>query len=98
MGLHARKPVFGAFRTIKVQISLCTHSLISDFVARLLESILSNLATSAISLFSLVSVAEKTGLSLTLLETKRQVFSLWDISFIITLCMLGNFAWFFVIC
>ena len=50
-------------------------SLISALVALLLESILSNLATSSISLFWLVSVAEETGLSVTLSETRRQVFS-----------------------
>ena len=37
------------------------HSLISTFVIRLLKSIISKLATSKISIFLLVSVAEETG-------------------------------------
>ena len=40
--------------------------LISAFVIRLLESIISKLASSKISIFKLVSVAEETGLSLAL--------------------------------
>ena len=51
------------------------RSLISAFVIRLLISIISRLATSEISLFYLVSVAEETGLSLALSEPRRQVFS-----------------------
>ena len=42
------------------------HSLISTFVIRLLESIISKFDTSEISLFELFSVAEQTGLNLTL--------------------------------
>ena len=41
------------------------HSLISAFVIHLLESIISRLAQSAISIFYLVSVAEHAGLNLT---------------------------------
>ena len=40
-----------------------------------IESIISRLATSEISIYQLVSVAEKAGLNLTLSETQRQVFS-----------------------
>ena len=40
------------------------HSLISAFVIRLLESIVSRLATSGISIYLLVSVAEQAGLNL----------------------------------
>ena len=50
------------------------HSLISAFVIRLLESIISKLATSKISIFKLVSVAEETGLSLALSETSKTGF------------------------
>ena len=54
-----------------------THSLISAFVIRLLESIISRLASSEISIFKLVSVAEETGLSLTLSETPKTGFVEW---------------------
>ena len=50
------------------------RSLISAFVIGLLESYISRLATSKISIFKLVSVAEETGLSLTLLETLKTGF------------------------
>ena len=43
--------------------------LISAFVIRFLESIISKLATSKMSNFQLVSVAQETGLNLTLSET-----------------------------
>ena len=45
------------------------HSLISTFVIPLLESIISRLGRSDISIFQLVSVAEQAGLNLTLSET-----------------------------
>ena len=48
--------------------------LISAFVIRFLESIISKLATSEISIFLLVSVAEETGLNLTLSETSTTGF------------------------
>ena len=57
--------------------------LISAFVIRLLESIISQLASSEISMFYLVSVAEEAGLTLALLETPKTGFlatkpiSLW---------------------
>ena len=74
MGLEARKPAFGGSGTTKAQTSLCICSLISAFVVRLLESIISQLATREISLFKLVSVAEETGLSLNLLESQKTGF------------------------
>ena len=48
--------------------------LISVFVIRFLESILSKFATSKISILLLVSVAEETGLNLTLSETLKTGF------------------------
>ena len=51
-----------------------TRSLISPFVIRFLESIVSKLATSKISIFSLISVDEQAGLNLTLLETLKTGF------------------------
>ena len=50
-------------------------SLIRAFIFCLLESIMSRLASSEISIFQLVSVAEQANLNLTLLKTPRQVFS-----------------------
>ena len=50
------------------------RSLISAFVIRLLESIISRLDTSEISIFWLVSVAEQSGLSLAMLETPKTGF------------------------
>ena len=50
------------------------HILISAFVIRFVESIIFNLATSEISSFELVFVAERTGLSLALSETLKTDF------------------------
>ena len=50
------------------------RSLISAFVIRLLESIISRPATSEISIFWLVSVAEETGLKLALSDTPKTGF------------------------
>ena len=50
--------------------------LISAFVIRVLESIISKLATIEISIFELVSVAEETGLNLTLSDTTKTGFVL----------------------
>ena len=44
------------------------HSLISTFVIRLLKSIISKLATSEISISSIVSVAKQAGLGMTLVS------------------------------
>ena len=49
--------------------------LISAFVIRLFETIIPRLASSAISIFWLVSVAEEAGLNLTCRKPLRQVFS-----------------------
>ena len=46
------------------------RSLINAFVIRFLKSIVSRIATNEISVFLLVSVAEETGLSITLSETR----------------------------
>ena len=46
------------------------HSLISAVVILFLESIISRLATSEISIFLLVSLAEQAGLNLNLSETR----------------------------
>ena len=50
MGLDVRKSVFGGLPTTTAQTSL--RRLISAFVIRLLESLISKLATSEISIFS----------------------------------------------
>ena len=54
-----------------------SRSLISAFVIRLQERIISRLATSEISLFWLVSVAEETGLSFTFSETPKTRVKIW---------------------
>ena len=51
------------------------RSLISAFVIRLLESIISRLATSGISISWLVTVAEEIGLKHTLWDTPKTGFS-----------------------
>ena len=53
MGLVARNPVFGGLQTTKPDADQPAHpsSLINAFVIRLLESILSRLALSEISIF-----------------------------------------------
>ena len=51
-----------------------SRSLISAFVIRFLESTILKLATSEISFFKLVSVADETGLSLALSETPNTGF------------------------
>ena len=51
------------------------RSLISAFVIHFLESNIYTLATSTISIFYLVSVAEETGLNLALYETPEDRFS-----------------------
>ena len=62
MVLHARKLVFGAeganSKGADPRGPICT------FVIRLLENIISELASSEISIFQLVSVAEQAGLNL----------------------------------
>ena len=75
LGLDARKPVFGGLRTTKAQTSLriCTV-LIGIFIIRFLESIISKLAISKISIFQLFSVAEQAGLNLPSSETPKTGF------------------------
>ena len=50
------------------------RSLISAFVIHFLKSIISRLATSKISIFKLISVAEQAGLNLTLSEIPKTGF------------------------
>ena len=50
------------------------RSLISTFVFSVLESIICKLATGEISIFQIVSVAEETGLKLSLSETPKTGF------------------------
>ena len=66
MRLNVRTTCLRGLRTTKAQ-----NSLISAYVIRLLESIISRLAVSDISIFYLVSVAEETGLSLALSEIPK---------------------------
>ena len=72
MGLVERKPVFGGLANNK-GADQPTHPgrLISAFVIRFLNSIISNLATNEILIILLVSVTEETGLNLTLSETPK---------------------------
>ena len=65
MGLDVIKPFCGV---------LHPRSPISAFVIRFLESIICKVATSKIAIFLLVSVAEETGLKLTLSETPKTGF------------------------
>ena len=64
MGLDARKPVFGFANKKCADQPAHPCRLISAFVIRFLEKIISRLASSQISIFWLVTVAEQTGLSL----------------------------------
>ena len=75
LGLNVRKPVFCGLQTTKAQTSQPAHQhcLISAFVIRLLESVISKLTTGEISMFKLVSIAE-TGLNLALSETPKTGF------------------------
>ena len=75
MGLVATKPVFRGFAN-NTGADQPAHSrrLVSAFVIRLLESIISKLDTGEISIFYLVSVVEETGLNLTLTETRKTGF------------------------
>ena len=60
MGLNARKLVFGCLCTTKVQ-TIHTVWSVQAFVIHFLESFISRLALSEISVFYLVSVAEQAG-------------------------------------
>ena len=72
MGLDMRKPVFVGLRTTQAQTSL--RCLISPFAISFLEKIISELATSEMSIFYLVPVAEETGLSLLFSEPPKTGF------------------------
>ena len=75
MGLDVRKPVFEGFANNTVADQPAhLRSLISAFVIHFLESIISKLATGEISIFSLVSEAEQTGLSVALSESRKTGF------------------------
>ena len=74
MGLDAKKLSSGVSRTTRADQPVHRRSLITDFVIRFVESIICKLATSEISIFWLVSVAEETGLKLALSETPKTVF------------------------
>ena len=60
-----RIPVFKFANNKGAHHLMHVHSLISAFVTRFLESIISKLATSKISIFHVVSVAEQAGLGMT---------------------------------
>ena len=62
------------FTNVKPWIVIVFAKLISAFVIRFLESIISKLAICQISIFYLVSVAEETVLSLALLGTPKTGF------------------------
>ena len=75
MGLDARKPVFGGVENNKgADQPVHTRRLISAFVIRFLESLISKHASSEISMFWLLSEAGETGLSLTFTETLKTGF------------------------
>ena len=69
-----RKPVSGFANNTGTDLPVHRRILISAFVIRGLENIISKLATDEISFFLLVSVAEETGLSLDLSETPKTGF------------------------
>ena len=70
MGLDVRNPVFGGFaNNTGADQPAHPRGLISLSVIRLLESIISKLSSSEISIFQLISVVEETDLSLALSET-----------------------------
>ena len=69
MGISARKPFFGVCKNKGADQPAHLRNLINTFFIRLLENIISRLATGKSSIFYLVSLAEETGLSLVLSET-----------------------------
>ena len=72
MGLDVKKTCLKGFENNKGPDQPAhSRSRISSFVIHLLESIISKLVTSEISIFWLVSVTEQAGLSLTLSETLK---------------------------
>ena len=75
MGLNVRKPVFGVCEQQRRRPACCTYGQTDQcLVVHFLKSIISELATSQISSFKLVSVAEETGLSLAFSEAPKTGF------------------------
>ena len=74
MGLEARKPVFSLCKQQRCRPACASKQSDQYLCNCLLESIISRLASSKFSVFLLVSVAEETGLSLTLPETQKTGF------------------------
>ena len=75
MGLVATKPVFRGLQNNKgADQPAHWPSLISAFVIRSLESLISRLAMSKNAILYLVSVAEQVGLNLTFSETPKTGF------------------------
>ena len=70
MGLNERKPT----NNKDADQPAHSHSLISPFVIRSLNSTITKLATCRVSAIWLLSVAEQTGLSLTWPETPKTGF------------------------
>ena len=71
LGLNARTCLQGFVNNKGLDQPSHLCSLISAFIIHLLNSIISRLATSEISIFWLVYVAEQSGLNLTLSETLK---------------------------
>ena len=69
-----KKCVLCHMRTTKVQISLRIRGLISAFVVRYLDSVMSLVSLTRISSLILASVAEQASLSLTWSETPEDTF------------------------
>ena len=74
MGLDGRNLSSGFANNKGTDQPAHPHSLVSDFVIRFMESIISKLTTSKFSFFSLVSVTEETGLIVVLSETPKTGF------------------------
>ena len=74
LGVDASKPDFRAANNKGADQPGHVRSLISVVVIRLMENIISKLATSEISVFYLVSVAEQTRLCVTWSESPRTGF------------------------
>ena len=75
MGLDVRKPCLRWFANNKgADQQAHPRSLISAFVIRLLESIISKLDTCEISIFYVVSVAEQADFGMTFSETPKPGF------------------------
>ena len=73
-GLNARKPVFGVCKQQRRRPACASAQTDQHLCFRFLESSISKLYTGEISIFQLVSVAEETGLNLTLSESPKTGF------------------------